>query len=228
MSDATETNGYTAPVSTADEAVAYINRIGFCTWRRVPKWPGLPSLESQTPWDETGDAIMQMWFWKDDLHIDKKVFYGQLLGRDGVPVFASLEFLPYLIAAQGDCTDIRELYEKNRLSHVALALYEHIERNGPTPKNRLPYPPKTSQTPPLIALQQKFLITKTGLTGRTRGTYGYLWGVCETAFPDAFTRAAQITVTNARAHIVSHLQQNGLPNLTLAEAAKMFRWDGLS
>lgn len=218
----------TATVTTPDEAVEYVNRVGLCAWRRVVKLSGFPSLEAQTPWDNTHDAIMQMWFWKDDLHIEKRLFYGQLLGRDGTPVFASLPFLPYLIAAQGDCCDVRELYEKNRLSRVALDLYAHIEENGPTPKNRLPYPPKTSQTPPLITLQQKFLITKTGLTGRTRGTYGYVWGLCETFFPDAFQSAAQIPVANARAHIVTHLRQNGLPDLMESEAARLFRWENLS
>ena len=226
MSDATFSEAQAAaPVTTPDEAADYVNRVGICAWRRVPKLPGFPALEAQTPWDNTFDAFMQMWFWKDDLHIEKRVFYGQLLGREGVPVFVAPAFLPYLIAAQGDCVDARELYEKNRLSHVALGIYEHIAQNGPTAKRGLPYPKNTSQMPPLIALQQKFLITKVGLTGRTRGTYGYVWGLCDAFFPEAFALAAQISVPDARAYVTRHLQKNGLPDLMASEAVSLFRWE---
>ena len=200
-------------VATPEECVAYVNEVGLCAWR---KGTPLPSLEAVTPWAESGDVMLHTWFWKDDLHIEKQLYYGQLWGA-GVPVFASLALLPTLIAAQGDC-DPRDLYEQGRLSRVALTLYEHIERHGPTAKNRLPYPPNTSQTPPLVQLQQNFLLTKVGLTGRTRGTYGYLWGRCDTFYPDAFASAAQQTVAEARERVCAQL---ALPEKALTRA---LRW----
>jgi len=200
-------------VSTPEACIAYVNEVGLCAWRNGTP---LPSLEAVSPWAESGDIMMQTWFWKDDLHIEKQLHYGPLWGA-GVPVFASLALLPALIAAQGDC-DPRDLYEKGHLSRVALTLYEHVERHGPTAKNRLPYPTKTSQTPPLVQLQQRFLLTKVGLTGRTRGTYGYLWGRSDTFYPDAFAAAARLSVTAARHTVVERL---GLPE---ALVAKALRW----
>ena len=82
----------------------------------------------------------------------------------------------------------------------------------------MPYPPRTSQTPPLAQLQQHFLITKVGLTGRSRGTYGYLYGLCQDFFPDAFLAASSIAVVEARAALTAH---TGLPEATLKKA---LRW----
>ena len=109
--------------------------------------------------------MMMTWFWKDDLHIDKRLYYGQILGA-GVAALVSLEMLPYLIAAQGD-NDARTLYEKNRLPHLSLQVYEHIERQGVTASNQLPVSFK-DRYKALIPLQQRYLLTKHSLTGRTR------------------------------------------------------------
>jgi hypothetical protein len=170
-----------------------------------------------TPWGD--QTILETWFWKDDLHIEKQLFYGLLWGA-GRPVFVSLELLPALIAAQGDI-DPLDLYERGRLSHTARTLYQHIEQFGPTPKNKLPYPPNTSQTPPLVQLQQQFLLTKVGLTGRTRGTYGYLWGRCDAFLPEAFEAAGKLGVAKARESIAAKL------NLPIKTLAKGLRWPEL-
>ena len=198
-------------ISTPEECVDFVNTVGLCAWSAGTP---LPSVAEQTPWGD--QAMLHTWFWKDDLHIEKRLYYGQLWGA-GTPVFVSLTHLPALIAAQGDC-DPRDLYEKNRLTRVALSLYEHIESHGPAAKKELPYPPHTCQTPPLVQLQQHFLITKVGLTGRTRGTYGYLWGTCESFFPDAFKAASQLAVSDARQALAAHL---GMPE---TRVGKLLRW----
>lgn len=201
-------------ISTPEECVAFVNEVGLCAWS--PGTP-LPSVAEHTPWGD--QAMLHTWFWKDDLHIEKQLYYGQLWGA-GTPVFVSLDLLPTLIAAQGDC-DPRDLYEKNRLTRVALTLCEHIEAQGPCAKKNLPYPPNTSQTPPLIQLQQHFLITKVGLTGRGRGTYGYLWGSCSAFFPDAFVQASRLGVTEARQRLAQHTK------LSEALLQKSLRWQRL-
>ena len=71
--------------------------------------------------------------------------------------------------------------------------------------------------------QQKFLLTKYDLTGRTRGKYGYRWCLAEDAFPNSFEHAARIRVEDAREQIVQHLRC-GAADLTLERAAKLFRW----
>jgi hypothetical protein len=206
-------------VATPDACVEYVNRVGLCAWRRMDRYPNLPSLAEVTPWNEQ-EVILQTWFWKDDLHIERRLFYGMILGS-GVPTFASLDFLPYLIAAQGD-NDARTLYEQGRLAENALRVYEHVQRNGPTATNALPWP-RGSRHLYLAVLQQKFLFTKHGITGRTRGTYGYLWGLCEDYFPEAFEKAARIAVPDAREYIRAHLAAQG-EEVTPKAAAKLFRW----
>lgn len=210
-----------SPVSTPDECVAFVNAVGLCVWQRSAKIPSFPSLEAATRWDGDAHALMMgTWFWKDDLHIEKRLFYGLLLGS-GTPLFVSLALLPTLIAAQGD-NDAHTLYEKNRLTREALTIYEHVERAGATASNRLPVGTR-ERTNALVTLQQRFLLTKSGLSGRTRGTYGYIWGICEEQFPDAFRAAAKRRVEEARREVREHLESHGV-TLTKAQAAKLFRW----
>ena len=75
----------------------------------------------------------------------------------------------------------------------------------------------------LATLQQKFLLTKYDLTGRTRGTYGRRWCLCETAFPDSFGEAARLSVCVAREQVVSYLKQQGA-DITQQRATRLFRW----
>ena len=208
-------------VTTPDECVAFVNQVGLCAWRRWDRLPSLPAVADATPWAGDDHALMMAtWFWKDDLHIERRLFYGQLLGN-GVPAWVSLDFLPYLIAAQGD-NDPRTLYENNQLSAESLALYEHIARNGPTASNALPGTTAT-RTRHLVPLQQRFLLAKHSLTGRTRGNYGYVWGLCDACFPNAFTQAARLSVPDARAHIMAHLRQHD-PALSDKQIARLLRW----
>ena len=209
----------TKTVTTPEECIAYVNQVGICSWRRMANLPSFPSLEEATPWSGM-EMTLKTWFWKDDLHIEKRLYYGKLLGAES-PAFVSREWLPVFIAAQGD-NDPRTLYEKGQLSQMAFGLYEHIERNGPTPASHLPWRPGSRQMH-LAALERRFIITKHALTGRTRGTYGYLWGRADDFFPDAFAAASRLPVPAARAEIRERLAAQGVP-LSPSEAAKLFRW----
>ncbi len=209
-------------VTTPEEFVQYLHQMQICTWRHQPRLPWFPSLEAVTLWNGM-DVTMNTWFWKDDLHIERKIFYGKLLAPD-TPVFVSLDLLPYMIAAQGDI-DAHNLHEKGQLAVNAIRVYEHIQRNGPTPTQALPWLPG-SRMLYLATLEQKFLLTKYDITGRTRGTYGYRWCLCEEAFPDSFAKAEQIPVTQARDHVIDLLQKHA-PNVTPEATAKLFRWQPL-
>lgn len=209
-------------VTTPEECVRYVESVGLCTWRHQPKLAWLPSLEMATAWSG-GEVTHQTWFWKDDLHIERRLYFGMLIAPD-IPVFVSLAFLPALIAAQGDI-DAHTLHEKGLLASNALRVYEHIERVGPTATGALPWPPG-SRMLYLAHLQQKFLLTKYDLTGRTRGTYGYRWCLCEDAFPDSFTAAARLKVSEARTQVLACLKQYA-PDVTTEQATRLFRWQPL-
>ncbi len=200
----------------------YVESVGICTWRHQAKYAWLPSLENVTPWSGA-EVTNQTWFWKDDLHIERKLFFGMLLAPD-IPVFVSLAFLPYLIAAQGDI-DAETLYEKGLIASNARHIYQHILQNGRTPTAAIPMQ-KGSRMLYLASLQQKFLLTKYDLTGRNRGTYGYRWCLCEEAFPESFEAAGRIGVADARNYVVAHFRGFG-GEITPETAARMFRWQPL-
>ncbi|WP_395138944.1 hypothetical protein, partial [Armatimonas sp.] len=60
-----------------------------------------------------------------------------------------------------------------------------------------------------------------GLTGRTRGTYGYLWGTCESFFPEAFKAASKLAVCDARQALAAHL------DMPEARVGKLLRWQAV-
>ncbi len=209
-------------VTTPEECLRFVESVGLCTWRHQPKLAGVPSLEAATAWRGM-ELTLKTWFWKDDLHTERRLYFG-MLGTPDLPVFVSRALLPSLIAAQGDI-DARTLHEKGLLSSNALHVYEHIARAGPTATQALPWP-SGSRMLYLAHLQQKFLLTKHDLTGRTRGTYGYRWCLCEDAFPDSFAEASGINVGTARAQVLACLNRYA-PEITLERAARLFRWQPL-
>ena len=215
-------------IATSEQCLNYVERVGLCTWRQQPKLVGVPSLEEATPW-RGFEMTMQTWFWKDDLHIERRLYFGMLIAPS-IPVFVSLSLLPALIAAQGDI-DPRVLHEKGLLASSALHILEHVERSGPTATGALPCA-SGSRTLSLAALQQRFLLTKYDLTGRTRSKYGYRWCVCEDAFPGSFEEASRLSVAAARERVVAHLNQGtakmqGTAEFTQERAARLFRWQPL-
>ncbi len=206
-------------ITTPEECLHYVESVDLCTWRHQPKLAGIPSLEMETEW-RGSELTLNTWFWKDDLHIERRLYFGMLIVTE-IPVFVSRAFLPFLIAAQGDI-DARTLYEKGLLAPNALGVYEHVERVGPTATKALPWPPG-SRMLYLAHLQQKFLLTKYDLTGRTRGTYGYRWCLCENAFPESFLAAARLIVSDAREQVISRLREHGA-DLSSERVAHIFRW----
>ena len=210
-------------VTTPEDCLHYVEEVGICAWRHQPRWDWLPSLERATDWRGM-DLTLKTWFWKDDLHTERRLYFGMLLAPD-IPVFVSRAMLPFLIAAQGDI-DARTLYEKGLIASNALRIYTHVEQHGPTATNALPWQ-KGSRMLYLATLQQKFLLTKFDLTGRTRGKYGYRWELCEKAFPESFAEAARCAVPDARAHVRAHLNRFGGDGITLSQAERMFRWQPL-
>ena len=209
-------------VCTPEDFVRFVDAVGCCTRSSLVAYPDFPNQGELIGTIPPGTS--DPWFWKDDLHIEKKLYYGQILGA-GVAALVSLEMLPHLIAAQGD-NDARTLYEQNRLPHLSLQVYEHIERNGVTPSNQLPTSSK-DRSKALVPLQQRFLLTKHDLTGRTRGTYGYKWGLREEHFPDAFGSAAKLSVAKARETVLNHLQEKHGVVLNEKQTARIFHWNPL-
>jgi len=86
----------------------------------------------------------------------------------------------------------------------------HIEELGPisTRKLKAQLTPEARRacTTALIDLEQRFIICKTGITGREMGTYGYLWDLAERWMPEAFTAADRLKRKDARAMVLDRLR----------------------
>ncbi|NLC55470.1 MAG: hypothetical protein GX774_01370 [Armatimonadetes bacterium] len=200
--------GHAESIRSEEDAVAFVDAVGFCLIDR-PERGEFPSLAAAFP--GAPDSVLgRVWFWKDDLHIQRRLYYTRLFA--GRPGFISTEWLPLCIAAYGEVAD--ELIFSGRLSHAAREVYQILEREGPLPsrevRRALSAEARHRADSALADLERRFIITKTGLTGRTRGTYGYLLDLAERWVPEAFSQAGRLRREEATARILARLGGWGL------------------
>jgi hypothetical protein len=219
------------PIQGPDDAVAMIEKLGFCTWGPVP---GLDFPNLAEAMGETALSVLNhTWSWKDDLHFERRLYYGKIIA--GQPSFLSPDFLPAFIAAlagsdTGRERDYLQLFLDGRLSREAKTIYEYLDENPEQPTRDLRRGAhlngKSMKTPTeraLVELQRRFLVCKVDLTGRTRGTYSYIWDLAERFWPEAFEIATQLTTDTARDRIREQLRVAGIePNAKLEQ--KLFLW----
>ena len=194
---------------TPDDMVRFVDSVGCCTKSALPDYPDFPSQSEVL--GEIDAGTTDPWFWKDDLHIEKRLYYTRVFG--GQPGFISNSLMPVLIATNGVTAD--ELVFNGMMTPEAQQIYHAIEAHGPIPKKNL----KRLLTPDakraadrvLHDLDRQFIITKTGITGRTRGTYGYIWDLVERWIPDMLATADRIGRTKAMAMLREHFAAFGIP-----------------
>ncbi len=195
-------------VCTPDDFLRFLEDVGCCT--RVPLivYPDFPSqsevLGSVPP--RTPDP----WFWKDDLHAEKRLYYTRAIG--GEPTFISNDLLPAIIATNGAVYD--ELVYDGLLTPEAQQIYKLIESSGPIPikelKRLLTPDARRASNRVLIELDRVFLIAKTGITGRTRGTYGFIWDLVERWVPDVLREADRLGRRHAKEIIQARFSALGI------------------
>jgi hypothetical protein len=156
-------------------------------------------------------VLGDIWFWKDDLHIEKRLHYTRLFGTR--PGFISLEFLPAFIATNGEVAD--ELIVMGRMSVQAREIYELVERQGPISgrdlKRAISADAQKKSPGVLIELEKKFILTKVAITGRRRETYGYVWDLAERWMPEAFEEADRLGAEAGAKKIARKLVECGIP-----------------
>ena len=192
---------------THDDCIAFVDDVGFCTIDAAERFPQFPNQA-----DAMGveSAIGQTWFWKDDLHIAKRLYYTRLFFAR--PGYISIGLLPAFIATNGEAPD--ELILMGRMPPAQRAVYDIIDQYGPIStrdlKKMLSVDGKRQASGALIALERLFITTKVGITGRTLSTYSYIWDLAERWASWAFEEADALGAKRAREIIVSKLRQNGL------------------
>jgi len=209
--------GLTLPITDVNDAAGFIERLGFCTWGPVSglDFPNLAEAMGETAWS----VMEQTWFWKDDVHLEKRLYYGKIIR--GQPSFIAPEFLPDFVAALGGRgheaeRDPARLYLDGRLTREAKVVFEVLtdqpalataevrRRAGLAGKGA------AAAERALLELQRRLLICKVDLTGRTRGTYSYVWDLAERFWPEEFAAARQTSVAAARGAIRERLRSFGI------------------
>lgn len=193
-------------VCTPDDMVRFVDAVTCCTARELPAYLDFPSQSAAL-----GEGAADVWFWKDDLHVEKRLYYTRVFG--GEPGFISNSLLPAFIATNGVTAD--ELLFNGMMSVEAQQIHRTIEEYGPIPirdlKGMLTADARRAANRVLHELDRGFIITKTGITGRTRGTYGYIWDLVERWIPDMLVAADRLGRTAAMAIIREHLAEFGVP-----------------
>ena len=209
-------------VHSEDDAVRFVNGVGFCTID-LPAFGEFPYLAAAFPGNR--DSVLgDIWFWKDDLHTGKRLYYTRLFGTR--PGFISLEFLPAFIATNGEVAD--ELMVMGRMPVQAREIFEMVEKNGPVSgrdlRRAISADAQKKSATILIDLEKKFILTKVAITGRTRETYGYVWDLAERWMPETFEEADRLGAEAAARRIVRKLAENGIqPSDDLLK--KVLKWD---
>jgi hypothetical protein len=220
-----------APIATMDDAARFVAALGFCTWGPVP---GLDFPNLAVAMGETASSVMdRTWFWKDDLHLERRVYYAKIIR--GQPSFIAPTLVPAFVAAldgaeQAAERDPAQLFAAGRLPAEALAVYDRLAEAGPLATRALRRAAGLSQARQaaateraLLELQRRFLVCKADLTGRTRGTYSYVWDLAERVWPAAFQAARDLPPEAARDQIRARLRQYGLSPGAVLEA-RLFLW----
>jgi len=187
--------------------IQFVEAVGFCAINALERFPEFPSLSLAMGQRE---ALWHAWWWKDDLHVQKRVYYTRLFA--GRPGFISLQWLPAFIAANGAAAD--EVFLVGALPVLAKDVYRIIESRGPIssrPLKKLLSPDaRRSVTGILWELERRFIITKTDITGRQLSTYSYVWDLAERWLPDAFVEADRLRGKAAVAKISERLGALGV------------------
>jgi hypothetical protein len=202
-------------VRTEDDCVAFVDDVGFCTINRKERNPQFPNVADAMGLES---ALGETWFWKDDLHIQKRLYYTRLFFN--MPGYISLELLPAFIATNGQVAD--ELIVMGQISSLQRTVYDTIDKNGPIPskdlRRSLAQEDRGRSSEALITFEKLFIATKTNLTGRTRHTYGYVWDLAERWVPWAFEQADKLGTKQAREMILEKLHANGVEPEIMAAA----------
>ncbi len=217
-----------SPVRTPEEAAAFVDQVGFCTWTPLKRYD-FPNLAEAMGMGEAHpyDVLDRTWRWKDDLHFAKRLYYAIIFAKQAS--FISLKLLPYFIAAQE--RDILFLYDEGQLTAPAKRIYELLRESGPTSTSNLRSGAwlsgkenKSAYQRAMVDLQRRFIACKVGLTGHTRGRYGYIWDLTDAWFPELVEEASRLEGGKAKRVIWQKCEGWGL-SLGPAALAHVFGWE---
>jgi hypothetical protein len=238
---------YRQRVRGPDDAAAFVAAVGFCTWLPLVglDFPNLAEMLGEAPAIAETDGVAQSeplghtvdshavmnetWYWKDDLHIERRIYYAKLIRAQ--PSFLAPDFLPDFIAAlPAEERAPDRLYLDGRLSREAVLVYEYLRDHPAQPTRALRRGARlgtrnvaAATVKALLELQRRFVVCKIDVTGRTRGTYSYVWDLAERFWPEAFDEARATRPDLARDRIRERLREMGITPTPILEN-RLFGW----
>ncbi|MFH1962163.1 MAG: hypothetical protein ABIJ30_04700 [bacterium] len=225
-------------VRTEDEAVEFIDEIGFCFL--FPQKYEMPSLwgamcdypypAADCGWDDPivnliwGDG-KTIFGWRDTLPKSKRVFFGKAIAQK--PSFISLKYLPYFYACCSVPDYIQE-YKDGKMSHLAKKIYEFLLGEGPTPTGNLRKSVGMSGKQnkyrfeqAMVGLQSKFLVAK---VDAVPGFCVDVWDVMERWMPAAIKESTHIGRKEAMKEILAKYMKT-VVTAQSQEIIRLFGWD---
>jgi hypothetical protein len=185
--------------TSADEALAYVNRVGFCLLFPTDKI-ALPDL-----W-QFGEGS-EAWYWKDDLTARKAAFYSRVIANRASLV--ALDILPalYSISVTADYGGDRfEIYRAGKIRADTNRLVGVLSAKGPLTTRALGretgmkgYRFKRA----LDEAQAMFLAVRADTTGHSIGTYTYIWDSFQKVWPEMTESGLRLQYEEALLQVIT-------------------------
>ncbi len=225
-------------VRTPDEALAFIDDVGFCFLfpaRNVEMpslWEAICGESRPLPAHHDDRELGYAWDWKDDLPTRGLVFYGKLLCRK--PMLVSLRLLPYFFALSenyGELDDYLYEFADGKLSEEAKRVYEALLEHGALPTSHLRRKAGLAGKGnarrfdrAVLELQLGLKIVKTGISDANAWKYCYVYDLLLRHWPDLAMRAGAISTPEAmRCLLLTHLSNVGVARRQ--DLARLFAWE---
>ncbi len=225
-------------VTTPEEAVAFVNDVGFCflfpiQGVEMPSlWDAIAGRVVRVTGSHSGYEIDRTWGWKDDSLDKKQWYYGKLLRHKATLV--SLDMLPNFYALSENYGDIAhdylEEYRAGKLTAEAKAVYEALLKHGALDTVRLrreshmiseENKPRFEKA--LTELQVGLKVLPIGIAETGAWRYAFIYELLPRWFPDVPERARAITRSQARQAILDQHLRNVIAAAP-QQAARLLSW----
>ncbi|MEA3407900.1 MAG: hypothetical protein U9R48_07460 [Chloroflexota bacterium] len=210
-------------VHTEQEALNYVNEIGFCflfgeQGVEMPTlWAAVCGEERPVPRHRYDPDKSRTWKWKDTLPSKGAIHYGKVLRRK--PTLVSLEMLPHFYALSpnyGDLYDYIDQYESGHLSVEAKQIYEALLEGGVLSTTKLRRAAGLSGSDAnarrfdrgIAELQMELKIAKVGISRANRWRYAYVYDLFPRQFPEVVEAAREISTDEARETLLTRYLHN--------------------
>lgn len=223
-------------VRTADDAVRFIDAMGFCLLFPI-RGLGLPSLyyavarraiELGPGWDSYCELV---WRWKDELPRRRRAFYAKYLRGRGT--FISLRLLPHFVACEATAAgiaDYERFYAGGRISADGKAIWQALADHGPLATLELRHACKMDSTAgnprfkhAMLELQRLLLVVHFGAEQETAAWASGRFELTARAFPRQVATARRVTPEQARRAIAQkYLSRH--PGAAPRLLARLFGW----